>query len=97
MTGKFHYNSGEVGGYKVPDALLYECGAMLAHGAGCSIGDHLHPTAAIDRSTMTIIERAYAWIEAPEAWTVGSNNRPISRCFLPKLMRRKTMASACLA
>ena len=44
MTGKFHHLWGEVGGYKKPEALLYECGAMLAQGAGCSIGDHLHPT-----------------------------------------------------
>ena len=44
MTGKFHTHWGEVGGYKKPEALVYECGAMLAHGARCSIGDHLHPT-----------------------------------------------------
>ena len=43
MTGKFHTHWGEVGGYKKPEALVYECGAMLAHGARCSIGDHLHP------------------------------------------------------
>ena len=51
MTGKFHHLWGEVGGYKRPEALLYECGAMLAQGATCSIGDHLHPTGALDRST----------------------------------------------
>lgn len=33
MTGKFHFHWGEVGGYKKPEALIYECGAMLAHGA----------------------------------------------------------------
>ena len=33
MTGKFHHIWGEVGGYKKPEALLYECGAMLAQGA----------------------------------------------------------------
>ena len=49
MTGKFHHLWGEVGGYKKPEALLYECGAMLAQGAKCSIGDHLHPTGAIDQ------------------------------------------------
>ena len=33
QTGKFHHHWGEVGGYKPADALLYECGAMLAQGA----------------------------------------------------------------
>jgi len=75
MTGKFHYHWGEVGGYKKPDALVYECGAMLAHGARCSIGDHLHPTAAIDESTMAVIAPAYAWVEAREPWAIDSVNR----------------------
>ena len=75
MTGKFHYHWGEVGGYKKPEALVYECGAMLAHGARCSIGDHLHPTAAIDQSTMAIIAPAYEWVERREAWVADSENR----------------------
>lgn len=68
MTGKFHYHWGEVGGYKKSAALIYECGAMLAHGAGCSIGDHLHPTGTIDASTMAVIEPAYKWVADREAW-----------------------------
>ncbi len=75
MTGKFHYHWGEVGGYKKPDALVYECGAMLAQGARCSIGDHLHPTAMIDGSTMAVIAPAYKWVEEREAWAVDSVNR----------------------
>ncbi len=75
MTGKFHWLWGEIGGYKKPDALLYECGAMLAHGAHCCVGDHLHPTGAIDPSTMRVIAPAYAWVEEREAWAVGSTNR----------------------
>ena len=75
MTGKFHFHWGEVGGYKKPDALLYECGAMLAHGARCSIGDHLHPTAAIDSSTMAVIAPAYQWVAEREAWVKDSENR----------------------
>jgi len=75
MTGKFHWLWGEVGGYKKPDALIYECGAMLAQGARCSIGDHLHPTAAIDHSTMAVIAPAYACVEAREPWCVGTTNR----------------------
>lgn len=75
MTGKFHYSWGEVGGYKKPDALLYECGAMLAQGARCSIGDHLHPTATVDTSTMAVIAPAYQWVAEREPWCVGSTNR----------------------
>ena len=75
MTGKFHTHWGEVGGYKKPEALLYECGAMLAHGARCSIGDHLHPTAQIDQSTVDIIRPAYKWVAEREAWAADTTNR----------------------
>ncbi len=75
MTGKFHFSWGEVGGYKKPEALIYECGAMLAQGARCSIGDHLHPTASIDESTMAVIGPAYKWVAEREAWVAGSMNR----------------------
>jgi hypothetical protein len=74
MTGKFHHLWGEVGGYKKPEALLYECGAMLAQGAKCSIGDHLHPTGEIDQSTYRSIAPAYAHVKAREAWSEGSTN-----------------------
>ncbi|MCD7107836.1 beta-galactosidase trimerization domain-containing protein [Rhizobium sp. DKSPLA3] len=75
MTGKFHFTWGEVGGYKRPEALVYECGAMLAHGARCSIGDHLHPTGALDPSTMAIIAPAYRYVDECEPWCLGSINR----------------------
>ena len=74
MTGKFHWLWGEVGGYKKPDALLYECAAMIAQGARCSIGDHLHPTAAIDGSTMAVIGPAYKWVADREPWCVDTTN-----------------------
>ncbi len=75
MTGKFHYHWGEVGGYKKPEALIYECGAMLAHGSRCSIGDHLHPTGAIDASSMAVIAPAYDWVRQRETWAVDTVNR----------------------
>ena len=68
MTGKFHNLWGEVGGYKKADALLYECGAMIAQGVKCSIGDHLHPTGEIDQSTYDSIGPAYARIEKLEPY-----------------------------
>jgi hypothetical protein len=75
MTGKFHWLWGEVGGYKKPDALIYECAAMIAQGARCSIGDHLHPTARIDGSTTAVIGPAYEWVEEREPWCVDTVNR----------------------
>lgn len=75
QTGKFHYHWGEVGGYKKADALVYECGAMLAQGACCLIGDHLHPTGAIDKSTMAAITPAYKWVAEREPWALDSINR----------------------
>ena len=74
QTGKFHHSWGEVGGYKKPDALFYECAAMLAQGARCLIGDHLHPTGAMDGTTYAAVGTAYAHIEACEPWAAGSTN-----------------------
>ena len=74
MTGKFHNSWGEVGGFKKPEALLYECGVMLAQGARISIGDHLHPTGALDKTTYDAIGPAFAHVKACEPWAKGSTN-----------------------
>jgi hypothetical protein len=71
MTGKFHTTWGEFGGYKHPNALRYECGAMLAYGAKCSIGDQLPPSGEADISTYRLIGKAYAEVEAKEPWCTG--------------------------
>ena len=68
MTGKFHTTWGEFGGYKHPNALRYECAAMLAWGSKCSVGDQLHPSGRMDQSTYAIIGAAYAEVEAKEPW-----------------------------
>lgn len=74
MTGKFHTTWGEFGAYKHPDALRYECAFMLAHGAKCSIGDHLHPSGAATDTTYDVIAPAYAEVEAKEPWCEGTKN-----------------------
>ena len=74
MTGKFHHLWGEMGGYKVPDALVHEAAAMLAHGARVCIGDHLHPGGSPDPSTYAGIGRAFAHVEAAEPFVAGSAN-----------------------
>jgi hypothetical protein len=68
MTGKFHTTWGEFGGYKHPNALRYECAAMLAYGSKCSVGDQLHPDGSLDESTYALIGAAYAEVEKKEPW-----------------------------
>ena len=72
MTGKFHTTWGEFGGYKHPNALRYECAAMLAFGAKCSVGDQLHPNGTLDPSTYKIIGEAYREVESKEPWCRGA-------------------------
>lgn len=74
MTGKFHTTWGEFGGYKHPNALRYECAAMLAYGAKCSVGDQLHPSGEMDMSTYKLIGSAYADVEAEEPWCRNVEN-----------------------
>lgn len=72
MTGKFHTTWGEFGGYKHPNALRYECAAMLAFGSKCSVGDQLHPSGRLDSSTYEIIGEAYRDVKAKEEWCRGA-------------------------
>lgn len=74
MTGKFHISWGEFGGFKHPAALRYECAAMLAFGAKCSIGDQLHPCGRLDESTYGIIGSAYREVERKEPWCRNAVN-----------------------
>ena len=71
MTGKFHTTWGEFGGFKRANALKYECAAMLAFGAKCSIGDQLHPDGALNEDTYDLIGEAYSHVEEREAWAQG--------------------------
>ncbi|MCH2176166.1 MAG: beta-galactosidase [Lentisphaeria bacterium] len=66
MTGKFHTTWGEFGGFKHINALRYECAAMIAFNTKCSIGDQLHPSGKIDRSTYNRIGAAYNEVAAVE-------------------------------
>jgi hypothetical protein len=66
MTGKFHRGWGEFGGYKTPEALTYECAAILANGAGVSVGDQMHPDGEMDEETYRLIGEAYSYVESVE-------------------------------
>ncbi|MGE9290597.1 MAG: hypothetical protein ACQKBT_06390 [Puniceicoccales bacterium] len=74
MTGKFHSTWGEFGGFKHPNALRYECCAMLAYGAKCSVGDQLHPCGELDNSTYEIIGEAYREVAEKESYVDGAKN-----------------------
>ncbi len=68
MTGKFHMAWGEFGTFKHPNALRYECAAMLLHGSKCSVGDQLHPSGRLDATTYRLIGEAYREVEQKEPW-----------------------------
>ncbi len=63
MTAKFHYDWGEFGGFKTKEALKYELCAMSLYGAGCYIGDHLHPDGEIEMATYDNIGYAFNYLE----------------------------------
>ena len=74
MTGKFHQSWGEFGGFKHPNALIYETALSVANGAGCSIGDQMHPLGEMNLATYGLIGKAYALIEEKEPWLNNAVN-----------------------
>lgn len=74
-TGKFHTSWGEFGGFKNPQALIYECGQMVALGSKCLVGDQLHPNGAINHDTYASIAPAYAHIEKLEPYLKGARQQ----------------------
>ncbi len=74
MTGKFHHSWGEFGGFKHPNALIYETALSVANGAGCSIGDQMHPLSEMNMSTYNLIGKAYSRVEEREPWLNGAKN-----------------------
>ena len=71
-TGKFHTSWGEFGGFKQPDALVFECGQMVALGSKCLVGDQLHPNGAINHDTYASIAPAYERVERLEPYLKGA-------------------------
>ena len=66
MTGKFHTEWGEFGGFKSKEALKFETASMLMYGAKCSIGDQMHPDGEMDLCTYENIGYAYEYVEKIE-------------------------------
>jgi len=63
MTGKFHLDWGEFGGFKTREALKYEIATMAMYGAGASVGDHMHPDGSMELQTYENIGYAYRYME----------------------------------
>ena len=71
MSGKFHKDWGEFGGFKDAAAIKYEAAAMIANGASCNFGDHLYPLGKLDMATYKNIGEAYRFVETIEAYGPG--------------------------
>ena len=74
MTGKFHHSWGEFGGFKHPNALIYETALSIANGAGCSVGDQMHPLGEMNMATYNLIGKAYSHVEECEPWLDSAVN-----------------------
>jgi hypothetical protein len=76
QTGKFHTSWGDFHSFKNLPALRFECLRMLAHGAKCSIGDQLAPSARIDANVYQLVGEVYGEVASKEAWCAGA--RPVT-------------------
>lgn len=68
MSGKFHTTWGEFGGFKAKEAIWFEAAGMLAYGARCSFGDHMHPNGEMDLNTYSNIGYGYNYVKEIEPW-----------------------------
>lgn len=80
MTGKFHTYWGDFHSFKNLDALEFECFNMLTLGAGCSIGDQLHPKGKLSPSSYQLIGKVYEQVKRKEEFCVDIN--PLSEIAL---------------
>lgn len=74
MTARFHKGWADFGGLKNQASLEYECFAMLASGAKCSIGDQLHPRGRLERAAYERIGLVYQSVAAKEPWCQGAES-----------------------
>ena len=71
MTGKFHLDWGEFGGFKAKEALKFEIAMMAMYGASASIGDHMHPDGEMEMQTYEYIGYAYNYLEKIAPYCYG--------------------------
>ena len=68
MNGKFHTSWGDFGSLRNRLALEYECFRALANGAGCCIGDQLHPSGKMDATVYKRIGEVLGKVRNKEKW-----------------------------
>ena len=71
MTGKFHLDWGEFGGFKPKEALKYEVAMMALYGVGASVGDHMHPDGKAEMQTYENIGYAYDYLSRIAPYCYG--------------------------
>lgn len=76
MTGIFHTTWGDFGSIKTAAALDFEVSRMLASGAACSIGDHLHPRGRLEPATYRRIGAVYERVAALAPWQTNLSPVP---------------------
>ena len=74
MTGKFHLDWGEFGGFKSKEALKFEVASMALYGAGASVGDHMHPDGEMEMETYRNIGYAYRYQEKIAPFCFGGKS-----------------------
>jgi hypothetical protein len=72
MNGKFHKTWGDFGTLRNLAALEFECFRALAYGAGCCVGDQLHPTGKLDETVYARIGQVFEQIEKKEPWCIDT-------------------------
>jgi hypothetical protein len=76
MTGRFHKGWADFGGLRTAPSLLYDCAQALAHGAGCSVGDQMHPSGLLDAGAYEVIGEVFSHVKACERWCGGTKAVP---------------------
>jgi len=83
MTGKFHREWGEFGGYKYKEALRYEAALNLTFGAGMSVGDQMHPCGKLDAYTYEMVGETMQFMREREPFIGGKYEAELA-LFTPK-------------
>ena len=68
MTGRFHKCWADFGGLRTVPSLLFDCAQALAHGAGCSVGDQMHPAGELDPGAYEVIGAVFSHVKNCEPW-----------------------------
>lgn len=71
MTGRFHGGWGDFGGLRTEHSLSFDCFLALAHGGGCSVGDHLHPRGYQEVAVSKLVAGVFSRIAEYDEWTAN--------------------------